>query len=297
LKAINHHLGLPVIALDSSERVGDLIRFVTDQVSGQIVAIAVSRKWYAEPAGVPFADCTAFGQNVILVSSLEALKPLSQMEAVRLHLEASNDARQRTAITENGRLLGTVTDEAFDETSGMVTGYRLDVFGETGRARSVYVSRDSFVTSSATVAILRDDVLETAVLSLDDLASSITSARPATDDGTPSVDPQAPAPTPEPHAPSASPRSDDPVTQVPASALARDEEEEASTQPETTSPEALEAQERVMAVLSVGKTAHKAVHGDNGTVIVEAGALITQEIAELARIAGRLYEVWVSSQG
>jgi len=170
VKIINQHLGLPVISLDTSERAGDVIRFITDQVSGRVVAVAVSRKWYQEPHGVPFEDCRAFGQNVVLISRLDALRPLSQMEEVGLHLEASNDARQRTAITEGGKLLGSVTDEAFDEETGEVSGYRLDVIADTGTSRTVYIPRDTFVTSSGTVAILREDVLEHGRGTLEELA-------------------------------------------------------------------------------------------------------------------------------
>jgi uncharacterized protein YrrD len=291
LKVINQHLGLPVIALDTSERVGDVIRFVTDQVSGAVLAVAVSRQWYAEPAGVLFRDCTAFGQNVVLVSSVDALKPLSQMDEVRIHLEASNDARQRTAITESGRLLGAVTDEAFDEKTGLVNGYRLDVFGETGGSRSVYVSRDAFVTGSATVAILRDDVLDHSAASLDALASI---ARP----DAPAVTMEAPAKEEEAAPAHLSPRTvEEPVSSVPASALAVEEEESPGAEPETATPEEMEAQERVMSVLSVGKTAAKTVTAADGTVIVEAGQTITEEIAEAAKAASRLYEVWISAQG
>lgn len=291
MKIINQHLGLPVIALDTSERVGDVIRFITDQVSGAVLAVAVSRQWYAEPAGVPFRKCTAFGQNVVLVSSVADLKPLSQMEEVRVHLEASNDARQRTAITESGRLLGAITDEAFDEETGLVTGYRLDVFGETGGSRSVYVSRDAFVTSSATVAILRDDVLETSVSSLDAVAATPRSA-PAEQDGEAADETSG---TVSAAAPSED--TGETVVSVPASALAVAEEETPGEEPQAATPEEMEAQERVMTVLSVGKTAAKTVTAEDGTIVVEAGQVITQEIAEAAKAASRLYDVWISAQG
>lgn len=175
MKIINQHLGLPVICLETSERVGDVVRFVTDHVTGRIVAVAVRRQWYQEPSGVAFSDCAAFGQNVVLIRRMDALQPLSRMEDASLYLETSTDARQRTAITEDGRLLGTVTDEAFDETTGEVTGYRLDILAETGTGRTVYIPHSAFVTASATVAILHDDVLDDA---RDALAGLLTGAAP-----------------------------------------------------------------------------------------------------------------------
>lgn len=182
MKIINQHLGLPVICLETSERVGDVTRFVTDQVTGRIVAVAVRRKWYQEPCGVAFSDCAAFGQNVVLIRRLDALQPLAQMEDASLYLDTATDSRQRTAITEGGLLLGTVTDEAFDEVTGEVIGYRLDVLAETGTGRTVYIPHSVFVTASATVAILQDSVLDEAYESLNALAAIAGSEESAPDD-------------------------------------------------------------------------------------------------------------------
>lgn len=268
MKIINHHLGLPVISLDSSERAGDLIRFITDQVSGRIVAVAVSRKWYQEPHGALFEDCRAFGQNVVLISRMDALRPLSEMPEVGIHLEAANDARQRTAITEGGRLLGSVTDEGFDEESGEVTGYRLDVLADTGTSRTVYIPHSAFVTSSATVAILREDVLNHAAGSLEELqggkrpdeaersaesggeaeetaprdegglgawpgATDVAYAPPAeVTEAPPLPEPKPPAPAPQPEPPAPEPEPEPPAEPLPTPPPAPPAAEEAAALPE-----------------------------------------------------------------
>jgi uncharacterized protein YrrD len=342
VKIINQHLGLPVICLETSERVGDVVRFVTDQVTGRIVAVAISRKWYLEPSGVAFSDCAAFGQNVVLIRRLDALQPLSQMEDASLYLETSNDARQRTAITEAGRLLGTVTDEAFDEATGEVIGYRLDIMAETGTGRTVYIPHSAFVTSSATVAILHDDVLDEARETLDALADPSSRAETPDADapgawrGTEEMIQATPeevtAPMPEPDlsasldaaAEEAAPAVD---TAVPdqealfadmAPAPRAGETESAETvlappadtqsQPEVAmaaQPPALgdtartrsEGHDRVMMALSLGKMAGTSLSDESGATFVEPGQTITLDIAQAAARAGKLYELWSSTQG
>jgi uncharacterized protein YrrD len=342
LKIINQHLGLPVICLETSERVGDVVRFVTDHVTGRIVAVAVRRKWYLEPAGVAFSDCAAFGQNVVLIRRMDALQPLSQMEDASLYLETSNDARQRTAITEGGRLLGAVTDEGFDETTGEIIGYRLDVMADAGTGRTVYISHASFVTSSATVAILRDDVLGEARDTLEALgeapaavpaeapqeeaagawrgADDLIQASPAEVTAPPeepdvadSLDaaaeellPEAPAAAPDQEAlfadmePAAAPpeETDTPLS-PPSSAskpLAEDDTPDASAAEDTARNRA-EGHDRVMMALSLGRVAGSTLSDASGAPFVEPGQTITLEIAQAAARAGRLYELWSSTQG
>ncbi|HEY3414790.1 MAG TPA: hypothetical protein VGM51_17260 [Armatimonadota bacterium] len=292
MKIINQHLGLPVISRDTSERVGDVLRFVTDQVTGRIVAVAVTTQWYQEPSAVAFADCTAFGQNVVLVKSGDALKPLSQIPEIGIHLQASSDSRQRTAITESGRLLGSVTDEAFDEHTGEVVGYRLDILADSGTGRTVYIGHEPFVTASATVAILKDDVLAG-----------------ATDELVPSSAPL--APIPEPSAPSSAPNPQTPAVEVqpsvpefPASLLALTEEalepEESDEElADTVSQEVrdkMEGHNRVMMALVIGKTAGATVTDSEGSVIAEEGVAITMDMAQAAADSQRLYELWTNAR-
>lgn len=304
MKIINQHLGLPVICLETSERVGDVVRFVTDQVAGRIVAVAVTRQWYQEPSAVAFSDCTAFGQNVVLVKSTDALKPVSQMPEIGLHLEASNDARQRTAITESGRLLGSVTDEAFDEHTGEVNGYRLDIMADSGTGRTVYIGHDAFVTASATVAILKDDVLDAATKDL--VSSSVSSPVPSSEFRVSSAETE-PEPRPvESRIPDPEPQPFEPqpvVPEFPASLLGLQEEALAEEEPDeelagTVSQEVrdqMEGHNRVMMALVIGKTAGAAISGADGGAIAEAGATITMEIAQAAADAHRLYELWTNA--
>lgn len=333
VKIINQHLGLPVISLDTSERAGDLVRFITDQVSGRIVAVAVSRKWYQEPHGVPFEECRAFGQNVVLITRLDALRPLSEMEEVGIHLEAANDARQRTAITEGGRLLGSVTDEAFDEATGEVTGYRLDVLADTGTSRTVYIPHSAFVTSSAAVAILREDVLDHAVEALEYLEAGappapespaqpdesepdtepdtepepVAPAEASEPEAVAPVEPEPAPPAPEPEAPAAV----EAVEEAPAPAPAAPEGDEIVVEPEEFAPttpdyepeapeapgaDAMGGHNRVMMALSLGRIAGATLHDRDGNLLVEKGGKITMEIARAAARADALYDLWTAAQ-
>jgi uncharacterized protein YrrD len=325
MKIINQHLGLPVICLNTSERVGDLLRFVTDQVAGQVVAVAITRQWYQEPSAVAFADCKAFGQNVILINNAADLKPISQMPEIGIHLEASNDARQRTAITESGRLLGSVTDEAFDETTGEVSAYRLDVLADSGTGRTVYIGHDAFVTASATVAILKDDVLDRAT---DELVPSDTSIQEpeaggqetgdrsqgagvrgqesearGQESGVRGQDSEPGTRNSEPAAPSAlavQPSIPDfPVSLLGISEEALAEEEPDDDLADTVSQEVrdkMEGHNRVMMALVIGKTAGATVADSEGQVIVEEGSPITTEIAQAAAESQRLYELWTNAK-
>jgi len=60
--------------------------------------------------------------------------------------------------------------------------------------------------------------------------------------------------------------------------------------------DAMEAQERVMLALVIGKSAGATVTDDDGRTILEQGQLITMEIAHAVRAAGKLYEVWMAAQ-
>lgn len=281
LKIINHTLGLPVICLDTGDQVGSVLRLVVDQVSGRIPAVAVARQWYQAPGFVLMGNCRAFGQSVVLVESGQAIHPLEDLPELQLHLLSANEARQRTCITETGRLLGAITDEAFDERTGVMNAYRLDVHADLGTGRTVYIPRSVFLTASASVVIVPDNVLESSYDTLDELVAVLEES-PAEE-----LPEETSAPAPAP------------IEESPVEVVKAPEEPVVETAPDytlepaqPTDAEASAAQERVMRALVIGQKVGTVVYDEQGVALAQPGDTITEEIADAALRAGKLYDLY-----
>lgn len=276
MKIINHTLGLPVICLDTGDQVGSVLRLVVDQVSGRILAVAVARQWYQAPGFVLMPNCRAFGQSVVLVESGQAIHSLDELPELQLHLLSANEARQRTCITETGRLLGAITDEAFDERTGVMNAYRLDVHADLGTGRTVYVPRSVFLTASASVVIVPDTVMDGAYDTLDELVAVLEES-PAEE-----APVEAPAPITE---------SVDAYALIDTINAGSTLDSEAEQQEAPHSEESA-AQERVMRALVIGQKVGTVVYDEQGVALAQPGDTITEEIADAAIRAGKLYDLY-----
>jgi len=280
LKIINHTLGLPVICLDTGDQVGSVLRLVVDQVSGRIPAVAVARQWYQAPGFVLMRKCRAFGQSVVLVESGQAVFPLEELPELQLHLLSANEARQRTCITETGRLLGAITDEAFDERTGVMNAYRLDVHADLGTGRTVYVPRSVFLTASASVVIVPDNVLDGAYDTLEELVAVLEES--------PAEELPEEATAPEPAQVEEASVSTVPAEEPVVESAPVDVHEPA----QPTDAEAAAAQERVMRALVIGQKVGTVVYDEQGVALAQPGDTITEEIADAALRAGKLYDLY-----
>ena len=280
MKIINHTLGLPVICLDTGDQIGSVLRLVVDQVTGRIPAVAVARQWYQAPGFVPMRNCRAFGQSVVLVESGQAVHSLDELPELQLELLSANEARQRTCITETGRLLGTITDEAFDERTGVMNAYRLDVHADLGTGRTAYVPRSVFLTASASVVIVPDSVLDSAYNTLEELVTVLEES-PAEE-----LPEETAAPEPA--------RVEDvaATTVVEDEPVVAPEPAGAEENPVPTDAEAAAAQERVMRALVIGQKVGTVVYDEQGVALAQPGDTITEEIADAAIRAGKLYDLY-----
>ncbi len=151
MKLINDCLDLPLISLDTSEEIGRLTHCLTDPVANRIIGFAVtSSKWFAEPNALVFNDVAAFGVDAIIVTALDAVKPISQVATVHPFVHDGAPRLIRQAVSSDGQSLGTLTDWAFDEQSGEITQCRLE--GPNGE--ETWTPRASFVRTGKAVAIL-----------------------------------------------------------------------------------------------------------------------------------------------
>ena len=151
MKDMNDCLGLPLIALDTSDELGVVTHFITDPMEGRVVALASSSSPFADRQALLFTDVQAFGVDAIIVKSAQSVRPISQVNDIQSFLDDPHEKRVRRAVSSEGRNLGTLIDWSFEERSAEVVRYRLEPLNG---GEPVWVPHSAFVRSGKAVVIL-----------------------------------------------------------------------------------------------------------------------------------------------
>jgi sporulation protein YlmC with PRC-barrel domain len=146
--------GRAVVDLDAAEKVGTIDRVVLDpdgrQVAGFFVSRGKSVNGDAMQMTLPASAVRAIGPDAITMHKPTAM---SDEQLARLRsLPSTTDLVGRKVVTEDGRMLGRVTDVVIDPRSGRIVGYPIghgDVLAKVeklfgaGKHGSTFLSADA----------------------------------------------------------------------------------------------------------------------------------------------------------
>jgi len=308
-------LGLPVISITEGRELGMSKTLLIDAPNRVVAAVTIEDEdWYRGVKLIPYDNVIAVGDDAVTVNNSENI----------LTLDAAGDFE--TLLDDNIRVIGT---KAITRT-GVIQGIISEIFiGEDGSIEKCEITTPEGSTSEVTadqVSIFGKQV--TVISPEGDVGKkSDTVAAPAAPAVTaPAAEPAAAEPVAEPAAeepappvevpaeePAAveEPAASEPVTEPTIEELAVADEpaevpaEEPAAEAPAEEPAAAEPAEEKSADrvnedrhrrFLLGKKATRTIKMDNGVVIVEAGADITEEVLQKAKLGNKFIELSMSAQ-
>lgn len=313
-------LGLPVISITEGRELGMSKTLLIDAPNRVVAAVTIEDEdWYRGVKLIPYDNVIAVGEDAVTINNSENI----------LTLDAAGDFE--TLLDDNIRVIGT---KAITRT-GVIQGIISEIFiGEDGSIEKCEVTTPEGMTSEVTADQVSIFGKEVTVISpegdagkkSDAAAAPAASAAPVpAAEERPAVEPvvDIPAAEPAPEVPAAetAPVEEAPAEEeAPAAELIAEElpaeepiAEEPAPEPVVESAPAEEpapaepahAEEEKSAErvnedrhrrFLLGKKATRTIKMDNGVVIVEAGADITEEVLQKAKLGNKFIELSMSAQ-
>ena len=257
-------LGLPVISITEGRELGTSKTLLIDAKNGKVAAITIEDEdWYRGVKLLPYSSVIAIGNDAVTITSSENILTLEDASDYETMLDANVRIIGTKAITKSGTIQGIVS-EIFVGEGGAVE--KCAIVAQDGSASEIYANQISIFGKQVTVIDPAEDEKKNDVI-----------PQPA-----PAAAPEpAPAPAPEP-APEPEP---EPVVEAEPEPEPEPAPEPAPA-PRLATPDA-QTEERLRRFLRGKKTSER-ITTDSGFVIAEAGADITEEVLQKAKLAGKL---------
>lgn len=285
-------LGLPVISITEGRELGMSKTLLIDAPNRIVAAITIEDEdWYRGVKLIPYDNVIAVGDDAVTINNSENI----------LTLDAAGDFE--TLLDDNIRVIGT---KAITRT-GVIQGNITEIFiGEDGSIEKCEVTTPEGSTSEVTADQVAIFGKEVTVISPEGDAGkkSDTASAPAAPAVTsPAAEPAAAEPVEE-TAPAEETPAEEPAApeetaapEAPAEEPAPAAEEAAPEAPaEDGDKDAERANEDRHRRFLLGKKATRTIKMDNGVVIVEAGADITEEVLQKAKLGNKFIELSMSAQ-
>lgn len=263
-------LGLPIISLSEGRELGNSRFLVINPDQGVVAALVVEdEKWYKGPKLLPFSAVTAIGEYAITINSSSDILPIAEASDLEKLLDTNIKVIGTKVITKSGRIQGKITEIIIDD-AGLISLCELE--DSTGATSEIPAS--SVFTYGKDVTIIADNgekidikLPKTPEPKVEIPAQSAPPVTPAA----PAV-PQEPTPTPAPVA-----------------------QPTVNEKPEVNEESSKKFDDRHRKYL-LGKKASRRIETDNGVVIVDQGAEITEEVLQKAKLAGKFVELSMNIQ-
>lgn len=295
-------LGLPVISITEGRELGMSKTLLMDARNGLVAAITIEDEdWYRGVKLIPYESVIAIGDDAVTITNSENI----------LKLDDAGD--YEALLDDNIRVIGT---KAITK-SGTIQGQITEVYiGDDGKIEKCEITAPDGTTSDVTcdqISIFGKQVTVIDPNGAEEKKTKPVSAptpAPAPAPATPAEAPKAEAPAEEPKAAEPAPepeKAEEPKEEAPApKAEAKPEPKKAEpakeapkAAPKAADPKQAAAdkatEERHRRFL-LGKKAARTIKMDNGIVIVEAGADITEEVLQKAKLANKFIELSMNVQ-
>ena len=284
-------LGLPVISITEGRELGMSKTLLIDAPNRIVAAITIEDEdWYRGVKLIPYDNVIAVGDDAVTINNSENI----------LTLDAAGDFE--TLLDDNIRVIGT---KAITRT-GVIQGNITEIYiGDDGSIEKCEITAPEGSTSEVTADQVAIFGKEVTVISPEgdagkksDAASAPaapavkeTVAKPAAAEPAPA--PAVPEPAPAPAAEASAAEESAPETPAEEPAAEPAAEEESTADDDKNAERANEDRHRRFLL---GKKATRTIKMDNGVVIVEAGADITEEVLQKAKLGNKFIELSMSAQ-
>ena len=320
-------LGLPVISITEGRELGMSKTLLIDAPNRVVAAVTIEDEdWYRGVKLIPYDNVIAVGEDAVTINNSENILTLDAAGDFETLLDDNIRVIGTKAITRTGVIQGNITEIFIGEDGSIekceittpegstseVTADQVSIFGK--EVTVISPEGDAGKKSDAAAAPAASAV--TAPAAPEAAAEPVAEAAPVTEESAPVAEVPAdeptstveepadeapaeePAPTEEPAAEaSESAAAEEPAAEAPAETIesaAPAAEEPAADSAEDKSAERVNEDRHRRFLL--GKKATRTIKMDNGVVIVEAGADITEEVLQKAKLGNKFIELSMSAQ-
>ena len=292
-------LGLPVISITEGRELGMSKTLLIDARNGLVAAITIEdEEWYRGVKLIPYESVIAIGDDAVTVTNSENI----------LQLEAAGD--YMALMEDNIRVIGT---KAITK-SGTIQGNITELYiGDDGKIEKCEITAPDGTTSDVTSDQISIFGKQVTVIDPNGAGEKKTKPVSAPAPAAPKEEPKVEAPAEEPKVEE---KAEEPVQEAPKAEEKPAEAPKAEAVPEPKQAEpakeapkaapakaadpkqaaADKATEERQRRFLLGKKAARTIKMDNGIVIVEAGADITEEVLQKAKLANKFIELSMNVQ-
>lgn len=312
-------LGLPVISITEGRELGMSKTLLIDAPNRVVAAITIEDEdWYRGVKLIPYDNVIAVGEDAVTINNSENILTLDAAGDFETLLDDNIRVIGTKAITRTGVIQGTIT-EIFIGDDGNIE--KCEITTPEGSTSEVTADQVSIFGKEVTVISPEGDAGKKSDAAVAPAAPAVTApvveeaaAEPVAEVAAPAVEEPAapvaevpaeepveeapveePVPAEEPPAEPELPVVEEAPVEVPAEEPAAPAEEPAAAEPaEDKSAERVNEDRHRRFLL--GKKATRTIKMDNGVVIVEAGADITEEVLQKAKLGNKFIELSMSAQ-
>ena len=320
-------LGLPVISITEGRELGMSKTLLIDAPNRVVAAVTIEDEdWYRGVKLIPYDNVIAVGEDAVTINNSENILTLDAAGDFETLLDDNIRVIGTKAITRTGVIQGNITEIFIGEDGSIekceittpegstseVTADQVSIFGK--EVTVISPEGDAGKKSDAAAAPAAPAV--TAPAAPEAAAEPVAEAAPVTEEPAPVAEVPADEPTsmveePVAEAPAEEPApTEEPVAEASESAAAEEPAAEASAEtiesaaPAAEEPAADSAEDKSAERVNedrhrrflLGKKATRTIKMDNGVVIVEAGADITEEVLQKAKLGNKFIELSMSAQ-
>ena len=329
-------LGLPVISITEGRELGMSKTLLIDAPNRVVAAITIEDEdWYRGVKLIPYDNVIAVGEDAVTINNSENILTLDAAGDFETLLDDNIRVIGTKAITRSGVIQGTISEIFIGEDGSIekceittpegmaseVTADQVSIFGKEvtvispegdagNKSDAAAAPAAPAVTAPADPAPAAEPVIEetpaveaapAAAMPVIEETAPVAEAAPVVEppmeEAAPVAAPAAPAEEPAPAMPEPEP-APAPVAH-PAMAVVEDPAP-AEPAPAAAEPAEDKSAERVNEDrhrrFLLGKKATRTIKMDNGVVIVEAGADITEEVLQKAKLGNKFIELSMSAQ-
>lgn len=303
MKKSVHILGLPIISITEGKELGISKSLVVDAAKGMITALVIEDEdWYRGVKILPYTSVIAIGDDAITITSSESILSVDEATEFEPLLTANIKVIETKAITKAGSIHGIVNEIIVDDNGRIakceittpanevteVSAEQVSVFGKQVTIidsevpeRNLTDSQKTAKAALATTEVKPEPPVETETPKAEVKPAEIKVEAPKTEVEVPKAEVK-PEPTPKVEAKvEEAPKATEPAIDPKAAATKQQADKVAD-----------DRHRRFL----LGKKASRRITTDNGIVIVEAGADITEEVLQKAKLANKFVELSMNIQ-
>ena len=279
-------LGLPIISITEGRELGMSKSLLIDAKNGAVAAITIEDDdWYRGVKLLPYESVIAIGHDAVTITNSENILPLEDAGDYENLLDANVRIIGTKAITKSGTIQGKIT-ELFIGDNGKIE--KCEISSPDGATTEIAAEQISIFGKQVTV-IESDTEKKT---------ESLTPAveKKETKKAAPKIDHVPETKNETKHEPKSSPKEEHTAEEKSTPSMpmeaAKAEEKPADPAKQLADKATEERHRRFL----LGKKAARRITTDNGIVIVDAGADITEEVLQEAKLANKFIELSMNVQ-